>query len=138
MRKVLFLVCFILSFVAIRVNAQTIINPTAFEFIPSANHSDTKLDGTAVVMSYEFSGVGMAGSGALAITVNFGKPTPVNNLITVLFSSNSLFSIFTKNIVYTAKISAIGPDGIGASDPSNPFGFSAPMVPIKPANVKVK
>lgn len=78
----------------------------------------------------------MNGNGAIALTVGLGKPTP--NAAGLISVPVVQLATLTPNVLYTATVKAIGPDGAGVSAASNPFGKSAPQIPSGPTNVKVK
>lgn len=116
--------------------AQTVLNPTTVEFKASTLHSATRLDGSAVVTSYQFDAVGMAGSGALAISVGLGKPTPdAQGRISVAVPQ---LATLTPNVVYAATVTTTGPDGSEVSAASNPFGRSAPQPPTAVTELRVR
>lgn len=117
--------------------AQTVTNPTLVEFTPSADHAVlNSLTGVPVVTNYEFDAVAQNSVGAIALTVGLGKPAP--NAAGLISVSIAQLSTLTPNVIYTAVVKAIGPDGAGVSAPSNPFGRVAPLVPAIATNVKVK
>lgn len=104
--------------------AQT-VNPTAAEFLASADHSATLPDGSPAVVRYdlEFYLVGAASPFQIA---SLGKPTPgTGGLIRVLLTS-VLTSFPSPGIVYEARVSAVGPGGSARSAPSNTFMFNSP------------
>lgn len=105
------------ALLAATASAQTTVNPTKAEFVASADHNVT-VNGTAVVANYQFDTMTSTVTGALAFTVNLGKPTPAaGNVITVTIPQLAALSTGT----YVATVAAVGPGGVGKSAPSNPF-----------------
>lgn len=123
----------ILLMLAAPVAAQpgVIVNPTRVEFGASPDHARLRpFDQVPVVTRYEFK-VSVFG-GAFDRVVDFGKPAPdANNLITVTLPP--VFAALSKNVAYAVTVLAVGPDGSSPeSEPSNPFGFAAPLIPAAP------
>lgn len=105
------------SAIVLQANVQ---NPTTFEFTPSPDHN-TSENGVALVTRYDLEVYNAAN--AVATTINAGKPTPVNNLIT----NTSLLRPATVGLpagTYTAKVAAVGPGGTARSASSNPFDLT--------------
>jgi hypothetical protein len=104
--------------------APATVNPTTVTFTPSADHNVLSLDGvTPIVASYELR-VSLEGSASVLASLNLGKPTPVANVITV---TNAIwFAALTPKTRYVGRVAAIGPTGVGVSDPSAPFGNVGP------------
>ncbi len=128
-------VLLVLSACALTAQGPT-INPTGIEFTASANHADVTIDGKAIVTNYEFDAVAMNSLGAIALTINLGKPTP-DATGKIVLPVTQLMTL-TPNAVYTATVKAVGPGGQGVSAPSNPFGVLALVLPANPASVKVR
>ena len=107
--------------------AQTVVNPTKAEFVASTDHN-VLVNGAPVLTSYQLDIMAGTATGALALTVSLGKPTPgAGNLITVTVPQLAALP----NGSYVGTVSAVGPGGAGKSDPSNPFArISAPAAPI--------
>jgi hypothetical protein len=109
--------------------AQTVVDPTKVVFTASTDHNTVNiLDGTPAVTGYQLdvmsalpqTGTGPLTAGALAFTIQLGKPTPdANNTIV---ATPTQFTTMTPNIKYVATVSAVGPGGVGVSGLSNPFG----------------
>jgi hypothetical protein len=135
------LVAVALLLAAVRADAQTIpglilILPTStMDFTPSADHAATKLDGSAVVASYRVEYFLLDASGNIpanatpAFSTNLGKPTPVANVIVV----PNAFGAIVPDTAYRVKVVAVGPDGVGASPASVPFGKAVSKVPASPS-----
>ncbi len=122
----------------VTLSAQTVINPTKVEFTPSADHGAMKIDGSAVVTSYEFSAVAMNSTGAIALTVDLAKPSPDPATGKILTTVTQL-STMTPNTLYTATILAKGPDGVSPpSVASLPFSRVVPQVPRAPGQAVLR
>jgi len=106
-------------------SAQTITNPRIVEFDPSADHSVTLPGGQPAVERYDFE-IYIVGATAPFHTVNLGKPAPeADGKIRYDFSSQ-IASWPLPGGTYESRVAAVGPTGVGRSDVSNPFTFSAP------------
>ncbi len=130
----------LLLLVAAPAAAQTtvVVNPTTVEFVPSADHSVTNLDGTPLVVGYIVNYYLQSGGGIIK-SVPIGKPNPVNGLIDVTAAQvATLFTGLPTNTVLIATVSANGSDGSSESTPSNPFGFQGAKVPKAPTGANVK
>jgi len=123
-------VCVVVGLVPPPVDAQSVVNPNAVEFEPSADHAAMFL-GTPVVSRYELR-FQFVGAEQPVTTVDLGKPTPVENLIRVTVPQ---FLTLQPKQEYTATVAAIGPGGEGVSTPTDPFGRSGP--PVAPTVVRV-
>jgi Putative binding domain, N-terminal/Viral BACON domain len=104
-------------------SAQTVVDPTVVEFIPSADHDALTADGEAVVQSYSLS-IFQADTRTLLQTVNLGKPTPDTD-----GKIRTPFPTFLKpaplpGVVYEARVAAVGISKTSASAFSNTFSFS--------------
>lgn len=147
----------VLLLCAVPVSAQTAINPSGVEFPPSPDHAGTKLDlatglQVPLVNSYEFTAVAMNSVGAIALTVNLGKPTPTTTPATgcafftllqaptcITVAGVTQLSTISPNVLYTMTIVAIGPDGRAlTSPPSNSFGRATPQIPGAVPSVRVR
>lgn len=105
-------------------SAQTVLNPTTVEFVPSSDHSALTSDGQPIVASYLL-GLYTIGASQPFQTLNLGKPAPATDgLIRVEFLS-LLSSQPPAGVTYEARVSAIGPGGSASSSPSNGFSWEA-------------
>jgi hypothetical protein len=105
-----------LSSVTIAVTPAAVLNPRYVEFDPSADH-ETK------VVEYRMETY-ILGAVAPIQTFSLGKPTPgTDGKIRLDFYNlpGVLISWPVPVGQYTAKVAAIGADGVGLSDPSNVF-----------------
>lgn len=137
-------------------SAQNVVNPKGVEFVPSPDHSATKLDlatgqQVPVVTKYELNAVAMTALGALSLTIDLGKPVPgatgcvttpvvppATTPVCIVVMLNQFATGLTPNVLYTATINTIGPDGSEVSAPSNSFGNAVVQVPRKALAVKVR
>jgi hypothetical protein len=104
--------------------AQAVVDPTTAEFNPSADH-DALNDGVPIVSRYEL-GFYQIGATEPFQVMSLGKPDPdPDGKLRVVFTG-LMGTVPTPEINYEARISAAGPGGVGTSDPSNAFSFSAP------------
>lgn len=114
------------------VSAQTVaIGPTSqLCFEPSLDHAATTPDGLAKVTSYGW-GYYLPGATAPVVEFDLGKPTPAaDGTIRVVPPQLMLIPL---DILYEARVAAIGPTGRGVSTPSNGFFRSGlPRAPAKP------
>ncbi len=100
--------------------AQSVVDPTMAEFIPSADHN-TVSNGIAAVSKYDL-GFYLVGAAQPFQVASLGKPTPAaDGLIHVSLSSLPLPS---PGIVYESRVFAVGPGGSVPSTVSNTFMFS--------------
>ena len=109
--------CAIVLFIAGPAHAQTpvVVNPTTLAFTPSADHSAIGSDGKPIVSRYELR-ISVEGDNVVLLAIDLGKPTPVNNTITIV---NPLwFAGLTPNTKYLGTVAAIGPTGEGVSRPA--------------------
>ena len=107
---------------ATSLQAQSVVDPTMAEFVPSTDHN-VITNGTAVVSRYDL-GFFLVGAPQPFQTEALGKPTPAaDGLIHVTLSSVALPS---PGIVYESRVFAVGPGGSAPSDVSNTFMFSVP------------
>lgn len=135
-RCLLLVLCCFVAWPAMAQAQVTILTANTVEFTPSPDHAATRLDGSAVVTSYELNAVAVNSQGAIAITVNLGKPSPVNGKIGPIAVTQ--LTTITPNLAYTATVTAIGPDGRGVSPSSDPFGRAIPAAPAAPGKPVVR
>jgi hypothetical protein len=115
--------CAVVLSVAV-LSAQTVVDPRFVEFDPSTDHNATTSNGTPLVQSYNLS-LYQSGATTPFTTVSLGKPSPAaDGKIRVDFIA-LLSAVPAPNILYEARVSAVGPGGSTASTPSNGFSFSA-------------
>lgn len=110
--------------------ATTVANPKQVCFEPSPEH-DAVLDGLSVVTRYDLEVYpkGAAPTVPPIATVALGKPTPAAGAILVAFPTIPGLVNFT---LYEAKVTAVGPTGIGRSIASNSFFLGgAPGAPAR-------
>ena len=100
---------------------ETLINPGAVEFVASADHNAKLASGAAVVAQYVLE-VYVVGASAPFHSVNMGKPNPDSNGMVRYSFSSSGWPL--PGGTYEARVTAVGPDGVGRSTPSNPFTFT--------------
>jgi hypothetical protein len=118
----------------------TVVTPaSALIFQSSPDHSATDaVSGQAIVTSYQADAVVSTGpTGALGWTQGLGKPTPdTSGAIAINGAAfTPLYNAMALGVVYTLKVSAVGPGGAAASAASNPFGranLRAPGAPGTP------
>lgn len=118
-------------------SAQTVTNPRIVEFDPSADHSVTLPGGQPAVERYDFE-IYLVGASAPFHTVNLGKPAPqADGKIRYDFSSQ-VAGWPLPGGTYESRVAAVGPNGVGRSDVSNPFTFSAPCTyTLSPTSLSV-
>ena len=102
---------------------ETLINPGAVEFVASADHNAKLASGAAVVAQYVLE-VYVVGASAPFHSVNMGKPNPDSNGVVRYSFSSSVSGWPLPGGTYEARVTAVGPDGVGRSTPSNPFTFT--------------
>jgi hypothetical protein len=118
-----------ITVVAPAATAQPVVDPTAAEFEPSADHSAVSADGSPLLTGYRLEIVA-AGSAAPSYSIELGKPAPgAAGLIRVSFVS-LLPNPLLGGTVYQARVLAVGPGGVSASQMSNEFTSSAPCAPV--------
>lgn len=106
---------------------QTVTNPNAVEFTPSADHAVTMADGRPMVTEYRLE-VWASGAVAPMQTTSLGKPDPQGD--GKIRSLPALLLALPIGQVFTATVTAVGPIGEGRSTPSNPFERrSSPAAP---------
>jgi hypothetical protein len=116
----------------IRLNVQTVLDPTAAEFNPSPDHSATLQDGRSIVDRYDLEFY-LVGASSPFQTGSLGKPAPASDGKIRANLLATLGSLPSPAIDYEATVSAIGPGGSARSPRSNTFSFSttsaAPTTP---------
>jgi hypothetical protein len=105
-------------------SAQT-LNPTTAEFSPSADHNTTLTGGAAAVSRYDLEFYN-AGAASPFQVVSLGKPAPASDGFIRVLLTSVLTALPSPGIIYEARVTAVGPNGVGRSTPSNTFSFSAP------------
>ena len=111
-------------------SAQTVVDPQYVEFTPSADHDAVSSGGTPLVQRYSLS-IFALGSSVAFDTVDLGKPAPSAGVIRVNFLP-LLHAQPTPNVVFEARVTAVGPGGSTASSVSNGFSFQATAPPCAP------
>ena len=100
--------------------AQTVTDATTAEFVPSAEHNATTVDGTPLVSSYLLQ-IFPLGSSTPSHSLNLGKPSPdPDGLIRAEFVSR-LSTPLLAGVTYEARVSSVGPGGTSPSQVSNAF-----------------
>lgn len=118
---------------ALSARAQTIVNPTAVEFVPSADHTVVLPTGQPMVDRYDLAFY-QTGVAAPFSTVPLGKPAPAAGICSASLPLTGLPLSSTQT--WVVRVIAVGPTGVGASTPSNPF--LAVGAPVAPASVVLK
>ena len=121
-----------------------LVNPTIVQFTPSADHAAIGLDGQALVTRYELRVYTAAAPGVVVSAVDLAKPTPgTDGTIQVAIPpalKTAVLATAARNVLLIARVAAIGPQGEGVSDPTDPavdpFGYAGP--PAAPTGVKPK
>ncbi len=102
--------------------AQATVDPRVAEFSPSADHWQVLGDGSPAVSRYDLR-VYLLGASTPLATIDIGKPSPdADGRIRVDFASEAA-AWSLPGYTYEARVSAVGPQGEGVSDTSNPFTF---------------
>jgi hypothetical protein len=119
------LVLFLVAVLPVGALAQTtlVTNPTTLVFTPSTDHGALLGDGRPAVDHYNFA-VFAVGAAQPFQTTSIGKPAPA--------ADGSIYYDFSSGVAswplpggnYEARVTAVGPSGSAASDPSNPFTFA--------------
>ena len=111
-----------------RAQSGLAVNPTMVQFVVSPDHNATYLDGMPIVARYELRVFLDDGQSTTAtVTQDLGKPTAADGATVQVALSTLMKAACALEIKYVAKVVAIGSrGGEGASDKSNPFGFSDP------------
>jgi hypothetical protein len=102
--------------------AQTVTNPRIVEFTPSPDHHATLAGGQAAVNRYDVE-VYMTGASAPFHTVDAGKPVPDPDGKVRYDFLNRVSGWPLPGAVYQVRVSAVGPEGVGRSTPSNQFVY---------------
>jgi lipoprotein signal peptidase len=103
--------------------AQVLSDPRVAEFDPSPDHFVVLDSGDSAVLRYELD-VFPVGSSTAVGKVDMGKPSPDGDGKIRFDFSTQVTSWSLPGGNYEARVTAIGPQGEAASDPSNPFTFS--------------
>lgn len=101
---------------------QTVANPRLVEFAPSPDHNATLSTGQQAVSYYDLE-VYNQGAYAPFHTVSMGKPSPQADGKVRFDFSTQVAAWPLPGGTYEARVSAVGPNGKGRSDVSNPFTF---------------
>lgn len=111
---------------AVAAAAQTpVLDPRYAEFNASADHNATTSTGQAMVTRYDLEFY-FIGAQAPFQTNSLGKPTP-NTSGVIRVDLNTILTAFPPpGTTYEARVTAVGPTGMGRSDVSNQFAFSDP------------
>jgi hypothetical protein len=97
-------------------------NPNVVAFLPSPQHHGTLTNGQPAVSRYDLSFY-RAGTTERILAVDLGKPAPqADGMIRVDYTSR-VASWPLPGVQVVALVTAIGPGGSGASDPSNTFVY---------------
>lgn len=115
----------------------TVITPTSsLTFQSSPDHAvSDPVSGQPLVTNYQADAVVSTGpTGALGWTQGLGKPAPdASGVIAIAGASfTPLYNAMALGVVYTLKVSAVGPGGAAASGASNPFGRANLRIPAAP------
>lgn len=130
-RTIAFVAACVFAFGPSTVAAQSVVDPSAFEFAASADHNATNSDGSPRLSQYEAQFF-LPGAAQPFQTASLGKPTPgAGGVIRVSFSSLSARP--SPGIVSEARVAALGPGGAAASNVSDSFMFSPAPPPPPPA-----
>lgn len=108
--------------------AQSILDAGRIEFTPSTDHGAVDTGGAALVQSYTLD-IFRAGATQALQTVALGKPTPESDGMIRMDFVSLLSTPLLGGVTYEARVSAVGPGGVGVSLPSNTFGFSQACAP---------
>ena len=124
-RSVLRSALFVIAVLApVMARAQAVVDPTTAEFNPSADH-DALNNGVPIVSRYDL-GFYQIGATQPFQVMSLGKSSPdPDGKIRVVFTG-LMGAVPTPGIDYEARVSAVGPGGVGTSTASNTFSFSAP------------
>ena len=122
------LVLLVLGGLSVPAHAQTtVVNPRIVEFDPSADHATVGTDGQPLVQRYELR-IFRLGTTQPYTTTDLGKPGPeTDGKIRVDFSNR--LSPWPPDGDYEARVAAVGPSGLGVSDPSNTFSLASATPP---------
>ena len=117
----------IASVVPSQAQTTTVVNPRIVEFDPSADHAAVAADGQPLVQRYELR-IFTLGNTQPYTTTDLGKPSPeTDGKIRVDFSTR--VSPWPPDGTYEARVAALGPSGLGISDPSNSFSLVSTATP---------
>jgi hypothetical protein len=112
---------------AVALTAQTVVDPRFVEFAPSPDHNTLAPNGTPLVQRYSLS-IFAVGSSVAFDTMDLGKPAPSAGVIRVDFLP-LLHAAPTPDVVFEARVTAVGPGGSTGSTASNGFSFAAACAP---------
>ncbi|MGE5358039.1 MAG: hypothetical protein ACM3NQ_03415 [Bacteroidales bacterium] len=111
-------------------SAQAIVsNPTVVAFVPSDDHDKIDENGVPVVSGYEMEFF-VTGDPRPVLSLVLGKPRPALDGVISLDFGRLLRWAPLPGWVLEARVVAVGPEGRGASDVSNPFRYDATWAPI--------
>ena len=116
---------FVTVVMAVPAGAQTAVDATTAEFVPSADHSRQAADGTPLVSSYLLE-IFTVGSASPVRSLSLGKPAPAADGLIRYDFGPLLTTPLTPGVEYQARVSAVGPGGSAASALSNAFTFTQP------------
>lgn len=124
-RASLFLALAIVGLVPAPARAQTAVpNPTTLVFTASTDHDVVLPGGLAAVDHYSFD-VYLVGAAQPFQQTDIGKPTAAADGTISYDFRDRVASWPLPGGTYEARVAAVGPDGTGTSEPSNPFTFSS-------------
>jgi hypothetical protein len=103
--------------------AQTVVNPRIVEFSPSADHNTTLPGGQPAVSRYDLE-IYQAGASAPFQTTSMGKPSPATDGLVHYDFSGQVVGWPLPGGTYEMRATAVGPNGSGRSNASNPFTLS--------------
>lgn len=83
-----------------------VTDQSGFEFAPSSQHAETYIDGTPVVLGYEYAWATDQAGCTVPPSDALGKPDPVNGLIRV--KPFAPFGTIPGNCLYTLLVRAVG------------------------------
>jgi len=102
-----------------------VVDPRHLTFSPSPDDDVTDADGNPLVDHYALA-IFVLGSDTPFETVSLGKPTADDEGRVRLRLEPLLYAPLTPGVVYKAVVQAVGPGGVGESEPSNAFVISEP------------
>lgn len=106
----------------VRAAAQTVLDARTAEFLPSADH-EAMDDGVPLVTSYQLQ-IFRVGETVPVRVLNLGKPSAQADGSIRADFAGLLSPGLAAGVDYQARVAAVGPGGIAASDLSNVFAFS--------------
>ena len=124
--------------------AQPVANPTTLEFTVSPDHNVVSpVTQTPILTNYQgkvykasacSTTAPFVCTGTPDFTLQFNKPAPVNNTITL----TNIFGGLVLNTLYRIVVEAVGPGGASAAPGDRPFGRETLAAPAPVAAVTVK